>query len=91
MEINIIIPTPLRKYVDNQKKIACSAATVEEAFVVLKEKSENLIDHIIDKDGSLREFICVFVNKNEIDKRNGLSTELKEGDVISIIPAFAGG
>lgn len=91
MTVSIIIPAPLRKYVDNQKNIYCTASSVEEAFALLKEQSSTLVEHIMDPEEGVREFVRVFVNKSDIKKLQGLATPLNQGDVISIVPAFAGG
>ncbi|MEI5639778.1 MULTISPECIES: MoaD/ThiS family protein [unclassified Pseudoalteromonas] len=91
MEVTIILPAPLRKYAGNQKKVFTNASSVNEAFDELKVQSTNLIEHIIDSEQQVREFIKVFVNKKDITRLQGLETPLKQGDVVSIVPAFAGG
>lgn len=44
-----------------------------------------------DAQGRLRESLPVFVNGGHIRYRQGLQTELKEGDEVYIIPLIAGG
>lgn len=91
MTVSVIIPAPLRKYVKNEKRIECDAASVEQVFANLRAQNKTLVDHVIDENGLVREFIRVFVNKKDISKQEGLTTTLVSGDVISIVPAFAGG
>lgn len=91
MSVTVIIPAPLRKYVNNTKALECQASSVTEVFDHIKSESQALFDHLITSEGSVREFIRVYVNKNDIKHRDGLATPVASGDVVSIMPAFAGG
>ena len=42
-------------------------------------------------DGSLRRFINIYVNDEDIRFLQGADTPLKDGDQVSIVPAIAGG
>jgi molybdopterin synthase sulfur carrier subunit len=44
-----------------------------------------------DAQGRLRESLPVFINGEHIRYRQGLQTELKEGDEVYVIPLIAGG
>ena len=44
-----------------------------------------------DEQGSLRESLPVFINGEHIRYREGLQTELKDGDEVYVIPLIAGG
>jgi molybdopterin synthase subunit MoaD len=46
---------------------------------------------LCDESGEVRRFVNIFVNDEDIRFLQGLDTELKEGDEVSIIPAIAGG
>lgn len=87
----IIIPTPLRKYTDNQNKYATSAKTVGEAMEELVGKYPNLKNHLFDGQGQLRSFIKVFVEEEDIRHLDNTQTGLEENTVVSIVPAIAGG
>ncbi|MPZ22191.1 MAG: molybdopterin synthase sulfur carrier subunit, partial [Dehalococcoidia bacterium] len=39
----------------------------------------------------IRRFVNVFVNGEDVRFLNGLQTDLKDGDEVSIVPAVAGG
>lgn len=91
MTVSVIIPAPLRKYVNNTKIIECQAATVTEAFDCIRQQSQSLFDRLVTPEGAVRDFVRVYVNKDDIKHQNGLSTAVSKGDTISIMPAFAGG
>ena len=44
-----------------------------------------------DDDGSLRHFVNIYVNGEDVRFLNGLETEINTGDEVSIVPAVAGG
>jgi hypothetical protein len=43
------------------------------------------------EDGQLRKFVNIYVNDEDIRYLGRLDAELKDGDVVSILPAVAGG
>ncbi len=44
-----------------------------------------------DENGQLRKTLAVFVNGEHIRYRQGLQTELQDGDEVYVIPLIAGG
>ena len=44
-----------------------------------------------DGDGQLRNSLPVFVNGEHIRYKNGMATELRDGDEVYIVPLIAGG
>ena len=58
---------------------------------MLIEQLEYRIAFMDAKTGHIRGSVLVFVNEEDIRFLQNESTPLKDGDEISIIPAFAGG
>lgn len=87
----LIIPTPLRKFADNQSKLQVSGDSVIEAIERLVVQYPNLKKQIFDQEGKLKRYIKIYVGDEDIESLQGETTELKDKDVISIIPAIAGG
>lgn len=50
-----------------------------------------LNDKLYDKDGRLIEYIIILKNGRNIDSLNGLSTEIEDGDEITLLPLISGG
>jgi len=50
-----------------------------------------LRERLCDEQGNLRRFINFFVNDEDIRFLENEKTSLKDGDVVSIVPAIAGG
>ena len=68
------------------------AFVLEHEFAGQKDlSSPGLKDRICDEGGEIRRFVNVFVNGEDVRFLAGLSTDLKTGDEVSIVPAVAGG
>ena len=87
----IIIPTPLRKFTDNQSTFETSGATVQEAITELTSQHEALAKHLLDSDKNIRSFIRVYVGDEDINELENEATPVAADAVISIVPAIAGG
>jgi len=89
--IKVRIPQPLQKYVNNQTEILADGKYVKEVLNRLVLNYPSLKERIYDENGNLRRFINIYVNDEDIRFLNGEDTSLKDGDIISIVPAIAGG
>ncbi len=91
MGITVRVPTPLRRLTDGQGEVEVEARTVKEAIEKLEEMYPGFKERILDENGEVRRFVNLYVNDEDIRFLKGVDTELKEGDVLSIVPAIAGG
>jgi molybdopterin converting factor small subunit len=81
----------LRRLTHEQELIDIQAATVAGAIDALHARFNGIRDRIMDKTGRVRGSVLVFVNDEDIRFLQNESTPLKDGDEISIVPAYAGG
>lgn len=91
MPVQIRIPTPLRKLTHNEELVQLSAPTVGDAIAELQARYPGIRERLLDEQGSVRRFVNVYVNEEDIRFLQNQQTPLKDGDEISIIPAIAGG
>ena len=87
----IIIPTPLRKFTDNQSSFETTGATIKEAIRELTSKHAALSKHLLDSDENIRSFIRVYLGDEDINELENEATAVASDSVISIVPAIAGG
>ena len=87
----VIIPTPLRKFTNNEVRVSIEANKIAVIMDELVKKFPNLKHHLINPDGKIASFINIFVDNDDIRNLNQEETELKQSTVISIVPAIAGG
>lgn len=88
---NIIIPTPLRKFTNNQASVESNGATVQQSVEDLAKQFPDLNKHIFDGEGNIRQFIRIYVGDEDINALENENTKVDNNSVISIIPAIAGG
>ena len=91
MNVKIFIPTPLRQYTDKREVHELPGMTVGEVLRNLVARYPQVRHHLYADDGSLRSFVNVYVNDEDIRYLKKEQTSLKATDVISIIPSIAGG
>jgi molybdopterin synthase sulfur carrier subunit len=87
----LIIPTPLRKFTNDQATIDTESKSVAEALNSLASLFPELKEHLFDDQGSLRKFIRIYVGDSDIRELNNEKTVLEPTTIVSIIPAIAGG
>jgi molybdopterin converting factor small subunit len=91
MAVEIKLPTVLRVQADGQATVAVDGATVGEVFGTLVARYPGLRGNLLDDDGNLHKFVNVYKDDDDIRYLDGLDTKLANGDVLSILPAVAGG
>jgi len=91
MPVNVLIPTPLRKYTGEMETVTVPAGTVTAMITALESQYPGIAARLTDEQGELRRFINIYVNEEDIRFLSGKDTETKDGDNVSIVPAIAGG
>jgi sulfur-carrier protein len=91
MAVEIKLPTVLRAQADGQASVAVDGATVGEVFTSLVGRYPGLRGNLLDDGGALHKFVNVYKDDDDIRYLDGLDTKLADGDVLSILPAVAGG
>lgn len=87
---NVRIPTPLRTLTGGHDEVKATGATVAAAIEDLEKSYPGIRDRLLDDKG-VRRFVNIYVGEEDIRFLDGLKTELKGGELISIVPAIAGG
>jgi MoaD family protein len=90
METIVRIPTPLRTLTGGADEVKASGKTVGEVIEDLEKRHPGIRERLLDDKG-VRRFINIYVGEEDVRFLDGLKTELKSGDSISIVPAIAGG
>jgi molybdopterin/thiamine biosynthesis adenylyltransferase/rhodanese-related sulfurtransferase/molybdopterin converting factor small subunit len=89
--VTIRIPTPLRGYTDGADQVVLRAATVGEALMALGAAHAGILERVMATDGTLRQFVNVYLGTDNVRVLQGLATPLPAGAVLAIVPAVAGG
>ncbi|MGH9671582.1 MAG: molybdopterin-synthase adenylyltransferase MoeB [Bryobacteraceae bacterium] len=87
----ILIPTPLRQYVDKKDTVDVAGATVGEVLGNLTSQFPDLRRQLFSDEGKLRSFVNVYLNDEDIRYLSRDATPVNDGDRLSIVPSIAGG
>ena len=85
------IPGSLRQQVGGASTLEVDGATVREILERLGADHPAIRGRLLDDRGSLRRFVNVFVDDEDIRHRDGVHTPVEPGQRVSILPAVAGG
>tara|TARA_B100001013_G_scaffold164530_1_gene98488 strand:- start:127 stop:417 length:291 start_codon:yes stop_codon:yes gene_type:complete len=91
MGVSIRIPTPLRRVTNGQDRLEVDASTISDGIDKMEQQYPGIRERLVDDQGELKEFVNVYANGEDIRFLDGLNTQLKDGDEVSIVPAVAGG
>ncbi len=91
MAVTIVIPTPLRQFTGGKAELEVSATTAGAALDQLTAAFPELRRHLFTEQNVLRNFVNVYVGDEDIRHLDGVTTEVKDGETIMIVPAIAGG
>jgi len=76
--------------VGGQRVVEGEGATVGEVIDDLDRKHPGIKDMVM-VDGQIHRFVNIYLNDEDVRFLSQLETPLKAGDVLSILPALAGG
>jgi sulfur-carrier protein len=85
------IPTQLRELTAGAAEVDADGTTVAEVLKQLEARHPGFAERLYDDQGQLRRFVNVFVADEDIRFLQGLDTPVTESQVVSIVPAVAGG
>jgi molybdopterin synthase sulfur carrier subunit len=89
--VKVRIPTPLRKITNDLDEVDAQGNNISEILADLEANYPGLKERICEDDGSLRRFVNLYLNDEDIRFKENMDTALTDGDELSIIPAIAGG
>ena len=87
----ILIPTPLRQFVEKQDTVEANGATVGEVLAAVVTRYPDLKKQIYNDEGKLRSFVNVYLNDDDIRYLKKDATPVAATDTLSIVPSIAGG
>jgi len=91
MSVEVRLPTLLRPHAGGAASVTADGATVGDVFHELIDRYPGLGGNLVDDSGKLHKFVNVYRNDDDIRYLEQLDTKVADGDVISVLPAVAGG
>lgn len=91
MPVEVRLPTVLRQHAGGQSAVKANGDTIGEVFVDLVRQFPLLAGQVVTDDGALHKFVNVYRNDDDVRFLDKLETPVADADVITILPAVAGG
>ena len=91
MAVQVLIPTPLQKFTNEEASVDLDASNVDGLIEALEGRYPGIKGRLCDEGGKLRRFLNGYVNGEDIRFLDNQTTSLSDGDEVSIVPAVAGG
>jgi sulfur-carrier protein len=88
--VTVRIPTQLRSLTGNADEVSATGATVGAIIDDLETRHPGIKDRLVDEKG-VRRFVNIYLGDEDIRFLDGLKTEVKSNDQLSLVPAIAGG
>ncbi len=91
MAVEVRIPTILRKHTGGAKAVGSKGSTIRAVIDQLDADHPGLRAAILADGGEIHRFINIYLNDEDVRFVGALDTPVEDGDVVSILPAVAGG
>lgn len=90
MAVIVEIPTILRTYTGGEKTVGATPGTLSTVISDLDASFPGIADRLV-ATGKLRQFVRIYLNDEDIRFTGGLDSNVEDDDVLTILPAVAGG
>jgi len=90
-EVTVKVPAPLRSFLDGRTEVRLAGATIGGVVHQLAEAHPALRKRLLGPEGRLRNSVALYLNDEDVRNLQRDETPLKDGDVVSIVAAVAGG
>ncbi|HXW83217.1 MAG TPA: ubiquitin-like small modifier protein 1 [Candidatus Binataceae bacterium] len=91
MSVKVRVPTPLRRFTGGVGEVTAEGGTLAAVIEDLERRHPGMRERLMDDKGELRRFVNIYINGEDVRFLQQLTSKVKDGDDISIVPAIAGG
>lgn len=94
MSVQVLLPGALADLIGGVRSLAVDTphpTTVGGLLAAVRDRHPVLHRRLCDETGSLRRFVNIYVDGDDIRRDAGLQTVLREGATVQILPSVAGG
>lgn len=85
------VPGPLVRFAGGRSKVPVEGESVGEALAALAQACPELGRRLLDDRGAPRRFVLLYLNGEDVTRRDGLQTAVQEGDRLTLLLPIAGG
>jgi molybdopterin synthase sulfur carrier subunit len=90
MAVEVRVTANMQTLLKGQKSVSAEGPTVRDVLDNVEQRYPGFKEMVMT-DGQLHRFVNVYLNDEDVRFLEQLNTKLKDGDVLSVLPALAGG
>lgn len=90
MAIEVKVTGSMQKAIGGKKSVEARGATVLAVLDDVDKRHPGFKD-LVMTEGQIHRFVNIYLNDEDVRFLSQLDTRLKDGDVLSVLPALAGG
>ena len=91
MSVTLQLPNVLARLGGGQPRLSVDGATLGEVIDQVSGRFPELAPRLRDDRGEPYPFVTIYLNDDDIRFQGGFSAQVKDGDVVTVVPAVAGG
>ena len=91
MPVTVNVTSVIQRAVNGQRAFEADGSNIGELIDNIDAEYPGFAGQVSNGDGELHRFVNIYLNDEDIRFLGGKETALSDGDVISILPALAGG
>lgn len=81
----------MKRSLGTEEEVLAHGDTVGQALQDMERRYSNFKELLLEENGGLKPFVLIFLNDENIKYPKGLDTITKEGDILFVATAMAGG
>jgi molybdopterin converting factor small subunit len=90
MAIEVQVTANMQKQLGGQRSVQANGGTVREVLEDIERQFPGFKTMVMT-DGQIHRFVNVYLNDEDVRFLDQLDTRLSDGDILSVLPALAGG
>jgi len=91
MSVTLQLPNVLARLAGGQPRLSVDGATLGEVIDQVSGRFPELAPRLRDDRGEPYPFVTIYLNDDDIRFQGGFRAQVKDGDVVTVVPAVAGG
>lgn len=91
MSVTLQLPNVLARLAGGEPRLSVEGVTLGEVIERVSRRFPELAPRLRDEKGEPYPFVTFYLNDDDIRFQGGFGAAVKDGDVVTVVPAVAGG
>ena len=91
MPVTLQLPNVLARLAGGESRLSAQGETLSEVIGEVCTRFPELAPRLRDEKGEPYPFVTIYLNDDDIRFQGGFGAAVKDGDVVTVVPAVAGG